>query len=103
MLSRLMIQNKKGLIIFFSSVATIINEVGTSIYASSKSGVETFSQTIKKELDKLLVDKDFFKETDFYVLDFNYPYLNQNLKPTHVNFNEFILQKQIDYNLKLYE
>ncbi|HAT66265.1 MAG TPA: hypothetical protein DCS66_17005 [Flavobacteriaceae bacterium] len=50
----------------------------------------------KKELDKLLVDKDFFKETDFYVLDFNYPYLNQNLKPTHVNFNEFILQKYLN-------
>ena len=30
MLSKFMIQNKKGLIIFFSSVATIINEVGTS-------------------------------------------------------------------------
>ena len=47
-----MLQNKKGLIIYFSSVATIINEVGTSIYSSSKSGLETFSQTIKQELDK---------------------------------------------------
>ena len=52
MLSKFMIQNKKGLIIYFSSVATIINEVGTSIYSSSKSGLETFSQTIKQELDK---------------------------------------------------
>ena len=51
MLSKFMIQNKKGLIIYFSSVATIINEVGTSIYSSSKSGLETFSQTIKQELD----------------------------------------------------
>ena len=47
-----MIQNKKGLIIFFSSVATIINEVGTSSYASSKSGLETFSQIIKNELNE---------------------------------------------------
>ena len=52
MLSKLMIQNKKGLIIFFSSVATIINEVGTSSYASSKSGLETFSQIIKNELNE---------------------------------------------------
>ena len=52
MLSKFMIQNKKGLIIYFSSVAAIINEVGTSIYSSSKSGLETFSQTIKQELDK---------------------------------------------------
>ena len=50
MLSKFMIQNRKGLIIFFSSVATIINEVGTSSYASSKSGLETFSQIIKNEL-----------------------------------------------------
>ena len=47
-----MIQNKKGLIVFFSSVATIINEVGTSSYASSKSGLETFSQIIKNELNE---------------------------------------------------
>ena len=52
MLSKFMIQNKKGLIIFFSSVATIINEVGTSSYASSKSGLETFSQIIKNELNE---------------------------------------------------
>jgi len=44
----------------------------------------------KKELEKLLTDKDFYKETDFYVLDFHYPYLNENWKPTHVNFNEYI-------------
>ena len=52
MLSKFMIQNRKGLIIFFSSVATIINEVGTSSYASSKSGLETFSQIIKNELNE---------------------------------------------------
>ena len=52
MLSKFMIQNKKGLIIFFSSVATIINEIGTSSYASSKSGLETFSQIIKNELNE---------------------------------------------------
>ena len=52
MLSKFMIQNKKGLIIFFSSAATIINEVGTSSYASSKSGLETFSQIIKNELNE---------------------------------------------------
>lgn len=50
----------------------------------------------KKQLEKLLVDKDFFKETDFYVLDFNYPYLNQNLRPTYINFNEFISSKYLN-------
>ena len=52
MLSKFMIQNKKGLIVYFSSVASIVNEVGTSIYSTSKSGLETFSQTIKHELNK---------------------------------------------------
>ena len=52
MLSKYMIQNKKGLIIYFSSVAAAINEIGTSTYSSSKSGLEQFSQVIKKELHK---------------------------------------------------
>ena len=52
MLSKYMIQNKKGLIVYFSSVAAVINEIGTSIYSSSKFGLEKFSQTIKQELDK---------------------------------------------------
>ena len=55
MLSKFMIQNKKGLIIYFSSVATVTNEIGTSIYSSSKSGLEKFSQIIKKELEKFKI------------------------------------------------
>ncbi|RZO48224.1 MAG: SDR family NAD(P)-dependent oxidoreductase [Candidatus Pelagibacterales bacterium] len=52
MISKFMIQNKKGLIIYFSSVAAIINEIGTSVYSSSKSGLETFSKTLNQELNK---------------------------------------------------
>ena len=52
MISKFMIQNKKGLIVYFSSVATIINEVGTSVYSSSKSGLETFSKILNQELNK---------------------------------------------------
>ena len=59
-ISKLMIQNKKGLIILFSSAAAVINElklpialtIGTSTYASSKSGLETFGFIINKELNK---------------------------------------------------
>ena len=51
MISKSMIQNRKGLIVFFSSVASIINEIGSSTYASSKAGLETFSSVIKKELE----------------------------------------------------
>ena len=50
MISKFMIQHKKGLIVFFSSIASIINEIGSSSYASSKAGLETFSSVIMKEL-----------------------------------------------------
>ncbi len=49
--SRSMIQNKSGTIIFLSSVATILEEIGSSSYSSSKSGLETFSKIVKKELN----------------------------------------------------
>ena len=51
LLSKSMIQNKFGIIIFFSSVASILHDAGTSAYASSKSGLETFSKILKKELE----------------------------------------------------
>ena len=56
-----MIQNKNGLIIFFSSVASVINEIGSTAYASSKSGLETFSQIVKKELEKFSVKVATFR------------------------------------------
>ena len=49
LISKDMIKNRKGLIIFFSSVATILNEPGTSLYASSKSSLETYARIIKRE------------------------------------------------------
>ena len=55
MISKSMIQKKKGLILFFSSVAAIINDRGSSSYASTKSGLETFGQILKNELIKFNV------------------------------------------------
>jgi 3-oxoacyl-[acyl-carrier protein] reductase len=60
MISKFMIQNKKGLIVLFSSAAAIISDlklpisltIGTSSYASSKAGLETFGQILRKELEK---------------------------------------------------
>ena len=50
LVSRIMIKKKHGTIIFFSSAASVLNDIGTSAYASSKSGLETFSSILKKEL-----------------------------------------------------
>ena len=51
-ISKLMIQKQKGLIIFFSSVAVAVNQLGSSTYSASKSGIETFSKNICNELKK---------------------------------------------------
>jgi len=44
----------------------------------------------REELQKLIIDKKYVVNNDDYTINFNYPLLNESLKPTHVNFNEFI-------------
>ena len=44
----------------------------------------------REELQKLIIDKKYVKNTKDYTIDFNYPLLNEALKATNVNFNEFI-------------
>ena len=60
-ISRCMIKNKKGTIIFFSSIASILDEIGTSTYGSSKSGLETFAKIIKKELKSFKIKISIFR------------------------------------------
>ena len=50
----------------------------------------------KLELDEILVSKAIFKDEDLYVLDFKYPFLNENIKPSYANFNEYITKSYID-------
>ena len=50
MVSKIMIKNKSGLIVFFSSVAVELNQIGSSTYAASKAGIETFSKVANNEL-----------------------------------------------------
>src|SRR5690606_27430217 len=44
----------------------------------------------KVELENLVISKSFFKQGDWYVMDFKYPYLNESVKPSYENFNEYI-------------
>ena len=60
-ISRSMIQNKKGTIIFFSSIASILEEIGSSSYASSKSALESFSKIIKNELKNFRINVSVFR------------------------------------------
>ena len=48
--SPLLIRNKRGRIINFSTIAVNLALKGESIYAASKAGVETFSRVLAKEL-----------------------------------------------------
>jgi hypothetical protein len=50
----------------------------------------------KKDLQKLVVSKEFFKDEDLYVLDFKYPYLNEEVRPSYSNFNEYISKYYLD-------
>ncbi|MCW9036685.1 RsiV family protein [Altibacter sp.] len=50
----------------------------------------------RSELEELVTAKSFFKEEDLYVLDFKYPYLNESLKPSYNNFNEYLQKYYID-------
>lgn len=50
----------------------------------------------KEELENLIITKSFFKQGDWYSLDFKYPYLNEKIKPSYENFNEYIGKYYLD-------
>tara|TARA_R110002049_G_scaffold1978_16_gene14535 strand:+ start:1716 stop:2531 length:816 start_codon:yes stop_codon:yes gene_type:complete len=52
----------------------------------------------KKELEKLVVSKSFKKDEDLYLIDFKYPYLNENIKESYRNFNEYLEDSYMDLN-----
>jgi hypothetical protein len=58
---------------------------------------ELYEKTDEKtDLQKLVVSKSYYKDEDLYVLDFKYPYLNEKVKPSYVNFNEYIDKYYLD-------
>ena len=52
----------------------------------------------KAELQDLVIPKSFKKDEDLYLIDFNYPYLNESLKPSYVNFNEYMEETYLNLN-----
>ncbi|QNJ99069.1 RsiV family protein [Constantimarinum furrinae] len=44
----------------------------------------------KAALDELIVHKNYKKDKDLYLIDFKYPYLNESLKESYHNFNEYL-------------
>ena len=50
----------------------------------------------KVQLEKLVISKSFYKEEDLYILDYKYPYLNENLDPGYANFNDFMTENYLN-------
>jgi hypothetical protein len=50
----------------------------------------------KKELQELIISKSYQKDEDLYIIDFRYPLLNENLKESYINFNEYINDYYVD-------
>lgn len=49
-----------------------------------------------KELQDLVIQKTFKRDEDLYLIDFKYPYLNEELKESYHNFNEYLEETYMD-------
>jgi hypothetical protein len=50
----------------------------------------------KDQLQELIISKTYLKEEDLYTIDFRYPLLNEELKESYVNFNNYISDFYVD-------
>lgn len=50
----------------------------------------------RDQLQELIISKRFLRDEDLYTIDFKYPYLNENLKESYGNFNEYITKTYLD-------
>ena len=50
----------------------------------------------KNKLQELVVAKKFYKEEDFYILDYKYPYLNEETNPNNTSFNDFLTENYLN-------
>ena len=77
-ISKLMINNNRGMIVFFSSSAVVVKDIGTSTYSSSKIALETFAQILNKELKKFKIKIFIFR------LNYLKTRLSKDLKKTEL-------------------
>ena len=50
----------------------------------------------KLELQELVIQKTFKKDEDLYLIDFTYPYLNEDLNAAYHNFNAYLEETYMD-------
>lgn len=50
----------------------------------------------KVKLQELVITKKFYKEEDMYILDYKYPYLNEELDTKYADFNDFMVENYLN-------
>ncbi|MCH9659289.1 MAG: hypothetical protein K0U54_00095 [Bacteroidetes bacterium] len=50
----------------------------------------------KDQLKELIIEKKYTKEEDLYTIDFRYPILNESIRESYINFNEYINDYYVD-------
>ncbi|AXT51069.1 DUF3298 domain-containing protein [Aquimarina sp. BL5] len=50
----------------------------------------------KNKLQELVIAKKLYKEEDFYILNYKYPYLNEEMDVDNVQFNDFIAENYLN-------
>ncbi len=50
----------------------------------------------KSQLQELVVSKKLYKEDDLYIIDYQYPYLNETIDPGYSAFNSYIKENYLD-------
>ncbi|GAA4275433.1 RsiV family protein [Aquimarina mytili] len=54
------------------------------------------AQDDKSKLQELVISKEFYKEEDLYILDYKYPYLNENINKYYSVFNNVIKENYLN-------
>ncbi|MHA7059857.1 RsiV family protein [Aquimarina sp. M1] len=49
-----------------------------------------------KKLQELVITKKLYKEEDLYILDYNYPYLNEEIDTNNIKFNNFFAENYLN-------
>lgn len=73
-----------------------LNEKSVSIEMKQKDLIQKKDQRLAYE--PLLIEKTYIEVRKDYTINFKYPLLNESLKPTHANFNQFITNHYVNIN-----
>ncbi len=86
-------QSSKDSLVVFSEEHLELNQEKTK---SIKKERLVRAKDDKVQLQELVVSKKFYKDEDLYVLDYQYPYLNEKIDQGYKVFNDFIIENYLN-------